>query len=207
VKALLFAAIVLLGVAPAVSVPELLGKMAEQQRGLASYEVPVRMDVHFHKIISIHQYLEGTRYFKRPDRAALIMKAPPAEAKAFQHIYEGLGTPETWPDKYTITMLPETTYNTVRVYEMQGVPKKYGNVDHVVLDVAKDSYAPVRARWFYHNGATVEMLIYETRIEGKYLLPKTELIEINFPSYEAHGTVSYGDYKINEPIQEDVFSP
>ncbi|MBV9271472.1 MAG: hypothetical protein JO165_10275 [Candidatus Eremiobacteraeota bacterium] len=163
------------------------------------------MDIHLHRLISIHQFITGTRYFKRPDRAALVVNAIPAEASAFQHIYEGLGTPETWPSKYVITMLPETTYNTVPIYELEGVPRKVGNVDHVILDVATDSYAPVRARWFYHNGATSEMQIFENRIDGKYLLPVTEIVQISFPSYEAHGTVSYGNYKLNQPIQDSVF--
>lgn len=203
---LLLASVALVAPSPAPGISGILAKMAEQQRGIESYEVPVRMDVHFHKLISIHQFLTGTRYFKRPDRAALVVNAVPAEARAFQHIYEGLGTPETWPEKYVITMLPETTYNTVHVFELQGVPKKIGNVDHVVLDVAMDSYAPVRARWFYRNGGTAEMQIYEQRVQGKYLLPSTENIQINFPAYEAHGTVSYGEYKINQPIADSVFN-
>lgn len=190
---------------PSPGIQDILKKMAAQQSGLTSYQVPVDFDIHFHKIIWLHQHLTGVRYFKRPDKAALVMNAVPAEAKAFQHIYEGLGTPETWPDKYVITMLPQTTYNGAPVFELQGVPRKVGNVDHVILDVAADNYTPVRARWFYRNGGKAEMLVTEARIDDKYMLPSIEKIQINFPSYEAYGTVTYGRYIINQPIPDSVF--
>ncbi|MBV8282246.1 MAG: hypothetical protein JO347_09320, partial [Candidatus Eremiobacteraeota bacterium] len=148
--------------------------------------------------------LTGVRYFQLPDKEALVMHSVPAVAKSFEKIFAGLGTPETWPAQYDITLVPLDPPANATTYELRGVPKAGGNVDHILLDVSQTTYEPLRARWFYKNGATIGMTI-QNSLAGNYLLPKTETLDIDFPSYRAHAVASYGDYSINTPIPDSVW--
>lgn len=179
--------------------------MVAAREGLNSFTVPIHFDIKLHKVISLPVKLEGVRYFERPDKEALIMKTVPAVAKPFQKIFAGLGTGETWPSQYDITVVSLDGPANATMYELRGVPKAGGNVDYVLLDVSQTTYEPLKARWFYKSGATILMDIQNGKAEDRYLLPKVEILDISFPSYKAHAVATYGDYAVNTPIPDSVW--
>jgi hypothetical protein len=192
-------------VSPTPSADDILARMVAARKGLDSFSVPVSFDVKVRKPLGVALRLDGVRYFQRPDKGAVILQSVPLVAEAFQRAYSGLGTPETWPERYVVTVVaPDQTSNS-NAYELKGIPKSGGNVDHILIDVARDSASPIRARWFYRNGATIDMAIENAFVGNLYLLPKTETLDIVFPSYSAHAVAHYGDYSINQPIPATVW--
>lgn len=190
---------------PAPTVDDLLGRMVAVQKGLSSYSVPVHFDVQIQQPIGVTLPLDGVRYFERPDKEALVMQSVPVVAQAFQRTYAGLGTAQTWPQRYDMSVVPLDQATSATIYELKGIPKNGGNVDHILIDVARDSAVPTRARWFYRNGATIDMAIENALVSNLYLLPKTETLDIVFPSYVGHAVAHYGDYSINQPIPASVW--
>src|ERR1700680_165520 len=93
---------------------DLLAKMAAPNVGLTSYEMPVHFDVDLHSMLSLHTGLDGTAYFKRPDKSAVNFDTVPILADAFKHLAGTLGTPETWPQTYDITLNSDTELKPVR---------------------------------------------------------------------------------------------
>jgi len=184
---------------------DVLGHMVANREGLNSFTVPIQFSISVHEVLSVSISPTGFRYFQRPDQEALIMHKVPGPAKAFQKIFAGLGTAETWPSQYQISVVPLNPPDSDTMYELRGLPNKGGNVDHILLDVSQTTYEPLKARWFYKNGATIVMSIVNSMVEGKYLLPKTETLDIHFPSYKAHAVANYGDYSINTPIPDSVW--
>jgi hypothetical protein len=204
--ALALLAVVLLAQAPRPMDPQqILARMLADTAGLRSYRVPVKIDAHVRHIVSISVPLAGTRYFEAPDREALKLNTVPAIAKPFQSVYASLGTPATWPATYNITEVTPSPDAGPNVYELRGVFKHPSNVDHILLDVDATTFAPVLARWYYKDGATVVMHVQEA-LYGKYRLPKHETVDVRFPQYSGSATVDYGDYVINEPIDASVFN-
>jgi hypothetical protein len=185
------------------TVGDVLARMSAARKGLNTFSVPVHFDVKIKRPLGVSLPLDGVRYFERPDKGALEMKSVPAVAKAFQQTYAGLGTPETWPGQYDLSLVDQPASATN--YELKGVPKNGGNVDHILLDIDRDTSTPIRARWFYRNGATIDMAIENAQVNGMFLLPKTETLEVAFPSYAGHAVVNYGDYTINQPIPASVW--
>jgi len=167
--------------------------------------VPIGFAIKVRKVIRVGLHLSGTRYFQRPDKEALVMHSVPALAKSFQKIFAGLGTPETWPSQYDISLVPLDPPDSATLYELRGVPLQGGSVDHILLDVSQATYEPLKARWFYKNGATIVMVIENSLVGNQYLLPRTETLDIDFPSYKAHAVASYGEYSINTPIPDSVW--
>ncbi|MBV8340734.1 MAG: hypothetical protein JO343_12370 [Candidatus Eremiobacteraeota bacterium] len=184
------------------STADILKQMADQRKGLTSYSVPIHFNLTVHKGVSVSSQLDATRYFERPDKEVLVMKSMPSIARKFQYIYSGLGTPETWPLDYDITLVQSPSAQT---YELKGVPKNNPNVSYVLLDVTRETLAPVKAQWFYQNGGTVVINFDNATVNGKYLLPSTETIDVSFPEYRVHAVGHYGDYSINQPIPDAVW--
>jgi hypothetical protein len=191
---------------PAMTVPQILSRMAANYGGLNTYEVPVTIDAHIHKGITIPVSMSGKRYFQVPDREALKMNSVPSIAKAFQNVYSSLGTPVTWPKTYKIDVVTPTVASDRPIYELRAVYKHPSNVDHIMLDVDGSTFDPLQARWYYKNGATIVMNIQEQLVQGKYRLPQRETLEVHFPQYNGDATVSYGTYIVNQPIPDTVFT-
>ena len=182
---------------------DLLSRMAAMRAGLNSYSVPIHFDLVVRKGVSVSAKLDGTRYFQSPDREVLVMNNMPSIAKRFQYIYSGLGTPQTWPLHYTVTLVsPQPSSD---MYELKGVPKESSNVSYVLLDVSRDNLAPIQTQWFYTNGGTVFMHFDNKTVGGKYLLPSAETIDIAFPEYKVHATGHYAEYTINQPIPDAIW--
>jgi hypothetical protein len=192
-------------VSPTPSADDILARMVAARKSLNSFSVPVYFDVNVRKPLGVALRLDGVRYFQRPDKGAVILQSVPLVAQAFQRAYSRLGTPETWPERYVITVVTPDQAASSTTYELKGVPKNGGNVDYILIDVARDSAASVRVRWFYRDGATIDMAIENAVASNLYLLPKTETLDIVFPSYTAHAVAHYGDYSINKPIPATVW--
>ena len=49
------------------------------------------------------------------------------------------------------------------------------------------------------------MTIDNAMVDDRYLLPKTETLDLSFPSFASHAVGHYGEYTINEPIPASVW--
>lgn len=191
---------------PAMTVQQILSRMVANYGGLKTYEVPVTIDAHIHKVVTLPVSMTGTRYFKLPDREALKMNSVPSIAKEFQNVYSSLGTPVTWPKTYNIDIVTPSVSTDRPIYELRATYKHPSNVDHIALDVDAATFDPIQARWYYKNGATILMNIQEQLVQGKYRLPQRETLEVHFPQYSGDAAVSYGTYIVNQPIPDSVFT-
>jgi hypothetical protein len=181
----------------AVLVTDLLAHMAAPNAGLNSYEVPVHFDVDLHSMLSLHTGLDGTAYFKRPDKSAVNFDTVPILADAFKHLAGTLGTPETWPQTYDLTVNSDT--------ELKLVPKKSGNVSAVIVDVDPSDFGIVRERWLYKDGGSIDVRETNATVGG-FLLPRRQIGDFNLTQYKAHVVTDYGAYKLNIAIPDSVFA-
>ncbi len=189
------------------TVKQILAHMSANTAGLSSYQVPMHIVAHVRKgPISVPVTMDGDRYFKAPDRIALKVRSGiPEVAKAFSNTYASLGSPATWPYTYNITSQAVADVEGHQAYALTAVYKRPSNVDHIVLDVDATTFDPIRAEWFYHNGATVVMHMQMDVVGGKYRLPQHEEVEATFPAYRGSADVTFGQYALNVPIDDSVF--
>jgi hypothetical protein len=189
------------------TVAQILERMASNISGLTSFVVPIHIDAHVKEgPLSVPVTMDGNRYFKAPDKAALELTGLPTVAKTFSNIYASLGTPLTWPKTYDIVLNNVAASGNQNVYELRGTYKRPSNVDHVLLDVNGVTFDPIQARWFYRNGATIVMNIQEGVAGGSYRLPLRETVDVNFPQYHGNADITYGNYSTNVPLADSIFS-
>ena len=202
---------------PGMTVSQILGRMAQNTKGLTTFIVPFHMDAHVKKgMFSVHKSLDGTGYYKAPDKSTLKFTKVPSVFKDFVSAYSWVGTPATWPSIYDITLASSSASN---VYELRGTYKPgstlthagldkaaHSSLDHVLLDVDKQSFDPVRVVWVYRNGSTITMNLTIAAIEGKYRLPQSETEDMNVPGYHVTGVTTFGTYQTNVPVPDSMFS-
>ena len=183
---------------------DVLNHLVASRHGLNSYSVPIHFNLTVHKGVSVSAQLDATRYFESPDREVLEMRSIPSIAKQFRYIYTGVGTPDTWPSQYDVSFATDQPSEPTS-YDLRGVPKNNPNISYVILKVARDTYAPLAAHLSYKNGGTIDLSFENSTVEGGYLLPSTETIDIAFPDYKVHAVGKYGTYSINQPIPSAVW--
>lgn len=193
-----------LGVAPTIPAPpatatDVLALVTRGDAGIESYSVPLRIDVRLHKLISLRFHLNGTQYFKRPDRLALDLHAVPAQ---YRELFAELGTPLTWPSLYDLRLVASTAQPAT--FQIEGIPKRHGDIERMVVDV--DASAPLHVHWFCHGGGTIDMRITQQEGLGGYDLPEHAEADMNFGGYAVHATFEYGTYAVNEAVADAVFS-
>jgi len=193
----------LLAAAP-LSGDEMLAR-AGSATGLTSYSVPVHFDVHMHRPLGISTAVEGIVYFKAPARAALVItKIPSIIGKFFKGSYSLDLSPQTWPDKYTVTSVSEAQTEGTAVYALRSVPKADPSVDHVVFTVTQADYTPVSVVWSYRDGSSISVTMQCQRVSGN-ALPQTESIAVNMPQFGLDAKAQYGSYALNGPVPDSVF--
>ena len=182
------------------SASDVLARFTEHNTGLASYASPVHIDVRIHKLFTFRIGLNGTQYFKRPDRLALEIRSVPAQ---YRRMFAELGTPLTWPVDYDLRVVNASGDRAP--YHLEGTPKHAGNVTRMLVDVDGDPSQPLHVEWFMRDGGTVDMRLTQDASCG-YQLPKHSEADMRFGGYKIHAVMDYGPYTTNSGVADSVFT-
>jgi hypothetical protein len=194
-----------LGVAPSIpsagpTATQVLARVTERDAHVESYATPVHMDVRIKKLFTFHIGLNGTQYYKRPDRLALDIRKIPAQYRKF---FADLGTPQTWETAYALKLVGSP--GAGGPYHIEGVPKHSCDVARMSLDVDGDPNAPLHVQWTTRDGGTIDMHIIE-QVENGFKLPKHADADMALGGYKIHASIDYGPYLVNEAIADTVFA-
>jgi len=174
--------------------------------GLSSYSAPVHFDVKMHRPISVRSGVDGTAYFKAPAKAAVAITHIPGPLGGF---FKGSYTldmvPQTWPSKYVVTSVDQGQSGGTPAYLLRAVPKDGGSVDHAIFGVSIANGEAISAQWSYKDGSSVAITIRNAQIQG-YALPQSETISVAMPKYNLDATATFGQYSINAPVSDSIFS-
>lgn len=185
---------------------DVIGRMAAARVSLNSYSVRVGFDFDIHAFLRLRFSPQATYYFKRPDKNELVFDSLPPGAQQFQRFFGSIGTPETWPKTYDISLTGTSGAGAGARYLLRMVPKdRSSNVDHVDVIVDSENLGVVKEQWFYRDGAGITMDQVNERVGG-YVLPKEQIADFNFPSYKAHAVSTFDGYHLNVSIPDSVFA-
>lgn len=179
---------------------------AADDAGVQSYSVPVKMDVHLHRMFGLSVRVEGQAYYKAPGKSALVItKAPAVIGRFFKGSYNLDLLPQAWPAKYRVTSTSATVTAGTPAYALDAVPRTPNGVDHVVFTVARAGFAPLSAEWFYADHSTIGLSIGIERV-GNTMLPRSESVAVAMPKYKLDATSSFGRYELNVPVADSIFT-
>lgn len=182
-----------------------LHNMEAVNASVKSYEVRCHFDASVRTFITLPLALDATYYFKQPDHAQLVFDSVPTLAKRFQDFYASTGTPATWPKSYWVSLQPQAASDLSGMLVLRLIPKKQSNLEYVLMTVDPKNYGVVGQQWMYKDGSSINVT-QSNEIGASYVLPKQETADFNFPRYKAHVVADFGEYQINAPVDDSVFT-
>jgi len=183
---------------------KLLQQMVAANAGVKSYIVRCHLEAAVRVYVHVHLGLDATYYFKQPDKAQVRFDSVPELAKDFKDFYASAGTPATWPQTYLITLDPPKP-DQPGMALLHLTPKQRGSLAYAVLEVDTQTFGVVRQQWFYTDGSTIDVE-QQNELGPSYVLPKHQVADFSFPHYKAHVIADFGDYQLNVPIDDSVFT-
>ncbi|GAC1542781.1 MAG: hypothetical protein NVS2B17_21750 [Candidatus Velthaea sp.] len=182
---------------------DVYARMQRVNANLKSYTAALHVDVQTHSFPFLSPQLDGTAYFKRPDKNAVVFDTVPALASQFKKVYPQIEPPAEWPSIYDVT--PVSDDGTTSAFRL--VRKKPGRIDHVDVKV-DDKTATVSAMTYVYkeNGGSVSLTQTYDVIEGNYVV-KSQAGKVDIPHYNADVSSSFSNYKLNVSVPDKVFAP
>lgn len=176
-------------------------RMQKVNAGLHSYQADLHVDVTTHGFPFISPSLDGKAYFEQPDKNAVIFDTVPALASQFKKVYPQLEPPSEWPNVYDVT--PVSDDGTTAHFRL--VRKKNGRIDHVDVTVDDRTATVTAMTYVYKDGGSISFQQTYTLIDGNYVI-KAQSGTVDLPSYHADVASSFSNYKLNVPIDQQVFA-
>jgi hypothetical protein len=175
----------------------LFARMTKVNSGLRSYTARVRLDAAMTSFPYLHPTLDGTAYYKQPDRNAINFDSVPAMASLFKNVFPRLPAPAQWPSLYTLYQLNDSNgVTTVRL-----TPRKEGRVETLEVGVSDETAVPTGYTFIYRDGGSVHFDQHVTAREGFFLVDGLDG-KIDLPSVKADAKASFTDYKPNAPVTD-----
>jgi outer membrane lipoprotein-sorting protein len=167
---------------------------------LRTYEATVHLDVSLKTFPYISPSLDGTAYYKKPDKEAVVFDTVPALAAQFKKVYPKIDPPAQWRTLYDVYVLGDAAGTTT----FRLVPKKNGRVDH--LDVtADDAKGTITGyTWTYKDGGFVTFDQSYKSLDGNFLVDK-QSGHVELPSYRADVTSQFSNYRLNVGVADSIF--
>ncbi len=178
----------------------LLRRMVNLNPNLKSYKATIHLDVALKSFVPLNPSLDGSIFFKQPDKEAVVFDTVPSLASQFKKVYPRVDPPSSWLRLYDVTQMSDD--GSVTLFRL--IPKKNGRIEH--LDVkADDSNATIKGyTWTYKDGGYVSFEQTFETIAGN-LLPEKQTGHVELPSYKADVTSAFSNYQLNVAIADSVF--
>jgi outer membrane lipoprotein-sorting protein len=176
--------------------------------GMTSYQVPVTISASVRvAFVSLPVHMTGTQYYQAPDQQALHIDNPPSYARGLGNTLSTMGTPQTWLRDYTLAAPATAPHGHHTAYVLTGTPKREGTrVKTVTMDISSTTYAIESMTFNYTNGATLSVTYERHHGLTQFHLPRAATVVAHFPSYNGNAHITYGEYRVNEPIPASVFA-
>jgi len=178
----------------------LFKRMEQINAGLRSYKADLHIDVALKTFLPLNESLDGSVYYKDPDKQAVVFDAVPALAEPAKKLYARIEPPKLWSTLYYFELLEQENGNTT----FRLVPRKHGRVAH--LDVKVDDVtATIRGYiWTYEDGGFVSFDQSMKNVGGNYLVEE-QVGHVELPSWKAEVKSSLSNYRLNFTIDDGVF--
>jgi hypothetical protein len=185
---------------------EVIAGMQSFSKDLKSYQVPLTLrggvKITF---ITVPFQTHGIEYYRAPNEQAIHLSSAPAIARSFQTTVASIGSPQTWPLDYSMSLQGTQMNRGHLAYLLVGTPKKQGStIKNVEMWVAVKTFALETVSFSYQNGSSLN-LDFSHHGPSPYHLPTRITVNAKFRAYTGSAQIIYGTYQTNVPIPASVF--
>ena len=149
--------------------------------------------------------LQGKSYFAAPDHLVVKFNKVPGYMHALPSAYAKIINVAAWPNEYDATLGPEQPVNGHPDYALLLKPKDPKSGDRGVALVDPASWTVEKVTWNLSGGVTLTMAEDYSNV-GSYRVPASQTLSVHTPYATADGTAKLQDYRVNVPIDRNVFA-
>jgi hypothetical protein len=180
-------------------------RMLRLNPSLKSYQARVHVDLRMLNFPFLAPQLDGTTYYKRPDRYEVVFDHVPAYAHGFEKIFDDVGDPLRWEREQHVALLGERVLNGRNVLVLSMTKKIYSTIlARTIAYIDPANYELVEMEWDYRDGGKIVMRQWYGT-QGQYIVVVQQHVDINIPHVHAVGDSQYVAYKTNVPLTNSVF--
>jgi anti-anti-sigma regulatory factor len=190
---------------PDVAPSDVVRNVIAQNARLDSYEATVAVNVHLRSFPYLADRLNGTAYFKQPDRFELVFQRVPAVAKGFDRLYSDIDDPSDWSQRFDLSFVGQRSVDGHSDVVLRLVQKVRGMIDHEDVAIDPATWHIDSMEWHYYNGGLIAMTQQYRSADG-YDVLAAQHATIHIPYVHAAADATYTDYKTNVAIDDGVFT-
>jgi hypothetical protein len=183
----------------------ILAHVIDRNPDLGSYQSRVHIDVKMTSFPWLHEHLDGSTYFKRPNNYEVAFDRVPGYAKGFEKLYTDIGDPSKWGKRFLITVVGTRPFEGHQDIELRMVQRVRGMIDHETVLVDPTAWAIDELEYHYYTGGVIAMTQHFQTIDGHWMLASQDA-SIDIPHVRAVAHGSYGEYRVNVAIDDAVFT-
>ncbi len=187
--------------------PEVIARMLHRNGAMKSYTARVHVNLHMLNFPFLAPVLDGTSYYKQPDKYAVVFDRVPGYAKGFQKLFNDVADPASWQAEWNVSdrgLVKIGDYPSPLI-ELFMTKKIYSTItSDAEAYVDPHSYELLEMVWNYRSGGKIVMRQWY-RQQGPYSLVSQQHVEINIPHVHAVGDSQFGTYQTNVAVSDAVF--
>lgn len=182
----------------------LMKRIEGRNAGLKSFAAPIHIDGHVHVLFNIPKHLDGTWYFKRPDKSDVVLTDPPSYLKGIKSFIGDILDPAAWRLDSNIAFAGTRTSHGKSLLALRMTKKIYSDqIADTVAYVDPQTFQVVREDFHYRDGSTSVMTL-TYRNEDGFSVPAALHGEIHH-RMTAVLDATLGKYQMNVPVSDSVF--
>ncbi|HTU70317.1 MAG TPA: hypothetical protein VMF11_08325 [Candidatus Baltobacteraceae bacterium] len=188
------------------SAQEVIARMLARDTSLASYESRVHVSLRMLNFPFLAPVLDGTYYYKRPDKYEIVFDRVPSYAKGFEKIFNDVGDPQSWSKDQNIEFKGLQPLDGHPMYVLWLTKKIHSDIlDHTLVYVDPQNYELTQMEWHYTSGGSIVMT-QQYREQDGYAFVGSQHVTIDIPHVHAIGDSQFGPYQTNVAVSNSVFT-
>ncbi len=190
--------------APGVSADTIMRRIDSRNPTLTTFQTRVHVDLRMVSFPWFYSKLDGTEYYKRPDKHGVVFDRSPSYAKGINSLFGAVDAPSEWRKEDNVTYTGEQSVNGKPLLVLRLTKKIYSDqIKDTLAYVDPETYQVVRMDFNYTNGDGIVMTqIYKP--QGQYSLVASRHMEIK-RHVRAVANATYDAYQTNVVISDAVF--
>lgn len=184
-----------------------IDRMLRRNPTLGSYASRVHVNLRMLNFPFLAPTLDGTAYYKRPDKNAVVFDRVPSYAKGFEKLFNDVADPSGWKAEWNVSDrgLVRVDGYAQPLVELYMTKKIYSAItSDARAYVDPGNYELLEMVWNYRSGGKIVMRQWY-REQAGYSLVSQQHVDISIPHVHAVGDSQYGVYQTNVPVSDAVF--
>jgi outer membrane lipoprotein-sorting protein len=192
--------------AAALDVHTILTRMEQRNANLQTYQARVHVDTHMLTFPWLSPKLDGTSYYKSPDKYEVVFDRVPSYAKGLNKFFGDVDQPSEWQREWNIALQGEQNVDGRQLLALRLTKKiRSDQITDSIAYVDPSSFEVTRMDWHYTNGGTITMTQTYKQL-GAYNVIATRHLDVRIPRVHAVADATYAQYQTNVAVSDTVFT-